>query len=201
MKFLPRSIRDLIFELEKLPGVGPKTAERFAFYLLKKNQTELDKLSENIKRLKEKIVTCSICSNLAESNPCEICSSKSRNRSQILVVEKSLDVIAIEKTGLFKGVYHILGGVLSPIEGITVEDLTIKKLANRIKNEKVEELILATNPSLEGESTASYIQKIAKKIKPEINITRIARGLPVGGDLEYADEITLIRSLEGRREF
>ncbi len=201
MKFLPKSIRDLIFELEKLPGVGPKTAERFTFYLLKKKQTELDKLSENIKNLKNKIVTCSVCYNLAENNPCQICSNQNRNKSQILVVEKSLDVVAIEKIGLFKGVYHILGGVLSPIEGITVEDLTIKKLANRIKNEKVEELILATNPSLEGESTASYIQKVAKKIKPEINITRIARGLPVGGDLEYADEITLIRSLEGRREY
>ena len=201
MKFLPRSIKILINELEKLPGVGPKTAERFAFYLLKKKGEDLKKLAEAIQKLKDNLVICSVCNNIAESDPCEICSSSSRNKKLIAVVEKSLDIVALEKTGQFQGIYHVLGGVLSPIEGVTADDLTIKKLAKRLREEEIDELILATNPTLEGESTASYIQKIAQKINPKIKITRIARGLPVGGDLEYADEVTLIRALEGRREY
>jgi recombination protein RecR len=201
MKFLPRSIKILINELEKLPGVGPKTAERFAFYLLKKKKEELQRLAEAVQKLKDNLVICSICNNIAESDPCEICSSSSRNKKLVAVVEKSLDIVALEKTGQFQGIYHVLGGVLSPIEGITADDLTIKKLAKRLREEEIDELILATNPTLEGESTASYIQKIAQKINPKIKITRIARGLPVGGDLEYADEVTLIRALEGRREY
>lgn len=201
MKFLPKSIKRLINEMQKLPGVGPKTAERFVFYLLKQKQTELDNLSATVKNLKSNLVICSVCTNIAEADPCGICSSPSRNKKIIAVVEKSLDVVAIEKTGQFNGIYHILGGILSPMEGITVEDLTIRKLALRIKKENIKELLLATNPSLEGESTASYIQKVVQKIKPRIKITRIARGIPVGGDLEYADELTLIRALEGRREY
>ena len=140
-----------------------------------------------------------MCCNIAESDPCEICQSPERDKTFIAVIEKPLDIVALEKTGQFKGVYHILGGVISPIDGVTAKDLTIDKLVKRLKNNKVKEIILATNPSLEGESTASYINELIKPLN--IKTTRIARGLPVGGDLEYADEVTIIRALEGRREY
>ncbi len=199
MRFLPQSIKKLIDEFSRLPGVGPKTAERFTFYLLKRQNAELDKFGDLIRNLKKDLKTCSLCLNIAETDPCEICLAPERDKAIIAVVEKPLDVVALEKTGQFKGVYHVLGGVISPIEGITANDLTIDKLIERIKKGKIKEIILATNPSLEGESTSSYIQKLIKPLN--IKITRIARGLPVGGDLEYADEVTLIRALEGRREY
>lgn len=199
MRYLPRSIKNLIEEFSKLPGVGPKTAERFTFNLLKKHERELEKLSLAVNNLKKNLTTCKVCCNIAESDPCEICSAPERDKTIIAVIEKPLDIVALEKTGQFNGTYHVLGGLLSPIEGISVSDLTIDKLVMRVKNNKIQELILATSPSLEGESTAAYIQK---ELEPhKIKITRIARGIPVGGDLEYADEITLIRALEGRREY
>ena len=199
MRFLPQSIKKLIDEFSRLPGVGPKTAERFTFYLLKKQNVDLEKLGDLVRNLKKDLKICSLCCNIAESDPCEICISPERDKAVVAVVEKPLDVVALEKTGQFKGLYHILGGVISPIEGVTAGDLTIDKLLKRMKKNKIKEVILATNPSLEGESTSSYIQKLLKPF--DAKITRIARGLPVGGDLEYADEITLIRALEGRREY
>lgn len=199
MKILPPSVKRLIEELLQLPTVGPKTAERLAFYLLKKKDEDLEKLSGALKDLKKNLKVCSFCCNISDKNPCDICESSDRDKTIIMVVEKSLDAAALEKTGQFKGVYHILGGALSPIDGITADDLTIDKLVGRVKNKGIKEVILATNPSLEGESTASYIQKVLKPFK--VKITRIARGLPMGGELEYADEVTLIRALEGRREY
>lgn len=201
MKFLPKSLKRLISEFEKLPGVGAKTAERFAFYLLKRNKEDLKNFGQSIERLKEGLTVCKKCFNISETDPCDICSNKSRLGSVIAVVEKPLDVVALEKTGHFNGKYHVLGGALSPIDGINVSDLTIKQFALRIKKEDIKEIILATSATLEGESTASYIGKVILKVSPKIKITRIARGLPVGGDLEFADEVTLIRALEGRREY
>jgi len=199
MKILPLSVKKLIEELLQLPGVGPKTAERLAFHLLKKRDEDLEKLSQAIQNLKKNLKVCSSCCNISDKNPCDICESLDRDKSQIMVVEKSLDAAALEKTGQFKGVYHILGGAISPIDGVTTDDLTIDKLIGRVKNKGIKEVILAINPSLEGESTAAYIQKVLKPFK--VKITRIARGLPMGGDLEYADEVTIIRALEGRREY
>lgn len=199
MKYLPDSVKNLIEGFQNLPGVGPKTAERFTFYLLKRKDSDLEKLSQSIQDLRKNLKTCSLCFNIAESDPCNICESAERDKSQIIVVEESLDVAAIEKTGQFNGVYHILGGAISPIDGVTSEDLTITALIKRLKQGKVKEVILATNPSLEGESTASYIQGLIKPLKTKV--TRIAHGLPMGGELEYADEVTLIRALEGRREY
>lgn len=199
MRFLPYSVKKLIDEFLQFPGIGPKTAERFTFYLLKKQEKDLNKLAEAVQNLKKELKTCSVCFNIAESDPCDVCENPQRDKSVIAVVEESLDVVALEKTGQFRGVYHILGGAISPIDGITADDLTIEKLQERLKKNKIKEVILATNPSLEGESTASYIQKLLKPLN--IKVTRLARGLPVGGDLEYADEVTLIRALEGRREY
>ena len=159
----------------------------------------MEKLSESTRHLKTELKTCSSCYNIAESDPCDICASNERDKSVLAVVEETLDVVALEKTGQFKGVYHILGGVISPIDGVTADDLKINELLKRVKKNKFKEIILATNPSLEGESTASYIQKLIEPLN--VKITRIARGLPVGGDLEYADEVTIIRALEGRREY
>ncbi|NTU69969.1 recombination protein RecR [bacterium] len=201
MKFLPKSLKRVISEFERLPGVGSKTAERFAFYLLKRNSEDLKNFGQSIEKLKEGLVRCQTCFNISESNPCDICDNPNRTSSTLCIVEKPLDVVALEKTGHFSGVYHVLGGALSPIDGVNVEDLTINKLAKRLKKEDIKEIILATSATLEGESTAAYIGKVILKIKPEIKITRIARGLPVGGDLEFADEVTIIRALEGRREY
>jgi len=199
MKYLPRSIKNLIEEFSKLPCVGPKTAERFTFSLLKKQEKDLEKFADTIRDFKKNLKNCTICHNIAESDPCDICSNPTRDKSTIAVVEKSLDIVALEKTGQFKGTYHVLGGSISPIDGVTAADLTIDKLVEKVKKREVTELILATNPTLEGESTASYIQQLIKPVG--IKITRIARGIPVGGDLEYADEVTIIRALEGRKEY
>ncbi len=200
MARLPRNIQNLVDEFAKLPGIGPKTAARLVFYLLSKPTEEVEKLAEAVANLKKGLKICSRCFNYAESDPCSICEDPRRNRAQICVVEQPLDVIALERAG-YKGLYHVLGGLISPVEGINPEDLRIAQLVDRVKKEKAQiaEIILATDPSLEGEATAMFV---AQKLKPlGVKITRLARGLPVGGDLEYADEMTLSRALEGRREY
>ncbi len=197
-KFLPKSVRTLIEELSKLPGIGPKSAQRLAIYLLHSPDSRLKPLGESILNLKKNVVFCSHCWNVAETDPCLICSDEQRDKRQICVVEEVLDVVALEKTRDFKGLYHVLHGALSPVDGIGPDQLKLEELFVRAAN-GVEEVILATNPSLEGEATALYIQKHLRD--SPVRITRIARGLPVGGDLEYADEITLSRALQGRSEF
>lgn len=195
---LPPSLEKLINELSKLPGIGPKSAQRLGFYLLKKDQYEISNLSSAIENIKSDILFCDICHNMANTNPCNVCSDTSRDQTLVCVVEEPMDAIALEKTGGFKGTYHILGGALSPLEGIGPESLNLTSLVTRVTQNGIVELIIATNPSLEGETTALHIGKLLKDVP--VKITRIARGLPMGGDLEYADEMTLSRALEGRRE-
>ena len=198
MARLPKSIEALIEEFSKLPGIGPKTAARLVFYLLSKAKEDVEKLGETVKLLQEGLTTCQICYNFAETSPCSICEDSNRKSEKVCVVEEPLDVIALEKTG-FDGVYHVLGGVISPMNGIGPEDIRIKELVERVKKGRIEEIILATDPSLEGEATAMYIYQ--KIVSFKVKISRIARGLPVGGDLEYADELTLTRALEARTDF
>lgn len=200
---LPTSLQRLINELSKLPGIGPKTAQRLAFYLLKKDSIDIGNLSQSIAQVKTGIVFCSVCHIMAETDPCSIDADQKRDHGIICVVEESLDALAIEKGGQYAGVFHILGGVLNPLEGIGPEDLEVESLLGRIMNRElgIKEVIIATNPSLEGETTAMHLSKIIKAANPAIKITRIARGLPMGGDLEYADDITLMRAMEGRREY
>ncbi|MBI1986853.1 MAG: recombination protein RecR [Nitrospinae bacterium] len=196
--YRPPSLVHLIEALTRLPGVGPKTAQRLAFHLLKVPKREAEDLAHAILVLKEKAGYCSICSSITETDPCFICSDSSRDRELICVVEEPSDVLAIEKTGGFKGRYHVLRGCLSPLEGVGPEDLRVKELLSRLREGEVKEVILATNPNLEGEATAMYLLKLIRPLG--IKVTRLARGLPVGGDLEFADEMTLTKSLEGRRE-
>jgi len=198
-KFLPKSVRDVIEELSKLPGIGPKSAQRLAIHLLHSPESRVRPLGEALLKLKDNVIFCEECWNIAESNPCGICSNIARDKSMICVVENILDVVALEKTGDLSGVYHVLHGALSPIEGIGPDQLKIEALIDRVKTGGINEIILATNPSLEGEATALYIQKLLREFP--LKVTRIARGLPVGGDLEYADEVTLSRALTGRVEF
>lgn len=198
---LPKSLQNLIDELSKLPGIGPKSAARLAFYLLTKPDGDVTNLGESISNLKKNLKYCSKCFNITEQQICKICEDEKRNQKLLAVVEEPLDIIALEKSGGFSGIYHVLGGAISPIDGIGPEDLRIAQLLGRISGDGIKEIILATNPSLEGEATASYIKDQIGKKGIEISITRIARGLPVGGDLEYADEVTLRRSLEGRRDY
>ena len=198
MQVAPESVTRLIEEFSRLPGIGPKTASRLTFYLLRAPKEQAEALARAIGELREKTVYCSICFNIAEESPCPICRDEERDRSIICVVEEPLDVLAIERTGEYNGLYHVLHGAISPVEGIGPEDLKIRELLERLRTEPVREVILATNPSLEGEATAMYLHR---QIAPlGIKVTRLARGLPVGGDLEYADEVTLARALEGRRE-
>lgn len=192
-----KPVARLVEELSRLPGIGPKTASRLTFYLLRAPKEQVKALSQAIGELREKIVTCEICYNITEESPCDICRDEERDRSLLCVVEEPLDVIAIERTE-YKGLYHVLGGVISPMDGIGPENLKIAQLLRRLESEPVKEVILATNPSLEGESTAIYIRRLLSS--SPIKVTRIAHGLPVGGDLEYADQVTLTRALEGRRE-
>jgi recombination protein RecR len=188
----------LIEEFSKLPGVGVKTAQRLTFFVLRSPTDQARRLAEAIMRVKESIVYCSLCFNITEADPCTICSNPNRDQEIICVVEEPLDVLALEKTGAYKGLYHVLHGALSPVEGIGPKDLRIEELLKRVRQGNVREVILATNPNFEGEYTANYIQK---ELKPfNIHITGLARGLPIGGDLEYADEGTLSRAIEGRRE-
>ena len=188
----------LIEELSKLPGIGPKSAARLTYYLLRIPEAEARALAEAIIAVKEKTVLCSSCQNITDSNPCAVCASKERDHSIICVVKDPLDIMALERTGQYRGLYHVLHGVLSPMDGIGPDDLKIKELLQRLKTSSVKEVILATNPNLEGEATAMYLQRLLSPFR--VRLTRLARGLPVGGDLEYADEVTLTHALEGRQE-
>ncbi len=199
MRIVPKSVENVIEALGKLPGVGPRTAERLAFHLLKSDPIKATTLSGALDSLHIGVRSCSICYNFAEAEVCEVCDSPSRSGSVIAVVEEPFDVVAIEKTGQYQGLYHVLGGVISPMDGIGPDRLQIASLVERAKSEKVTEIILATNPSLEGESTAMYIRSQLEGTN--ITLTRLARGLPVGGDLEYADQVTLGRALQGRQSF
>ncbi len=192
------SIDNLITELSKLPGIGPKTAQRLAFYILKGPDTEAKKLSEAIAKAKLAMRFCKVCYNITDKEVCAICSDPGREDSLLIVVEEPMDIISIEKTQEFKGKYHVLQGAISPIDGIGPEELRIKELLDRLKNSSVKEIVLATNPNVEGEATAMYLARLLKPLG--LKVTRIASGLPVGTDLEYADEVTLSRALEGRKE-
>lgn len=200
MSILPAPIQDLIGALERLPGVGPKTASRLAFFLLKAPQDLVQQLSGALSNLKSATGSCQLCSSitLAGQKLCEICSDPTRKDGTICVVEEPLDVLALERTGGFHGRYHVLQGVLSPIEGIGPDDLTVRDLVERVKAGEASEIILATNPSMEGDATALYLRQ--QLIPLGVRVTRLARGLPVGGDLEYADQNTLLRALAGRQE-
>lgn len=194
----PKSIATLIEHFQKFPSVGPKSAQRMAFYLLRMPETEVQKFAQAIIDAKANTHTCEVCFNLSSSSPCEICQSTRRDRSIICVVSETKDLIAIEKTNEYKGLYHVLQGLISPMDGIGADDIRIKELLNRLTSDEVQEIILAMSPSVEGEATSLYLQKLIKPFG--IKISRIAFGLPVGADLEYADEITIAKALEGRRE-
>ena len=198
MAYYPEPVARLIEALQRLPGIGPKTAQRLTFFLLKRPADEVKTLAESLTQLKELIVHCRICFNVTEEDPCRICSDPRRDQRILCVVEEPNDLLALERTGEFRGRYHVLLGALSPLDGIGPEDLRVRELLFRLETPGVEEIILATNPSVEGEATAIYLAKLLKPLG--MRITRIARGLPVGGDLEYADEVTLSKALEGRRE-
>jgi recombination protein RecR len=194
---MARPVADLIEMFSRLPGIGPKTASRLTFHLLREPNGLALALSEALQALQSGTVLCERCFNVAEESPCPICADPTRDQGTICVVEEPLDVLAIERTGAFRGVYHVLHGALSPIDGVYPERLRIRELLERVKSSNLKEVILATNPSLEGENTAAYVQQ--QMVPLGVNPTRLARGLPVGGDLEYTDEVTLARALEGRR--
>jgi recombination protein RecR len=189
----------VVDELSRLPGIGPKTAQRLAYYLLRASGDQAQALADAISDLKTNVVLCSACFNIAERSPCAVCSNQGRDHTRICVVEEPLDVQAIERTGQYSGTYHVLHGALSPIEGIGPDELKIRELERRLQGSGIEEVILATNPNLEGDATAMYL---TRRIQPMgITVTRLARGLPMGGDLEYADEITVSNALAGRSQF
>lgn len=199
MNFIPKNIQRAIEEFSKLPGIGSKTAERLVFYLLKKTEADVAGLGEAILSLKKEIRYCDVCKNLTTEEVCEICRSEGRSKETICVVEDALDLMAIEKANEYKGSYHVLHGIISPVDGIGPDELTIAELIERAKKGNVKEMIFALNPSMEGEATAAYITRYIKPLN--IKITRIARGIPVGGNLEYADSQTLKRAMEGRMEY
>jgi len=194
---LARPLARLIDELSKLPGVGPKTAQRLAYHILRAPSTDAESLAAAVRAVKTDLRYCGVCFNIAESDPCAVCSSDERDQGVVCVVEEPLDVLAVERTGQFKGVYHVLHGAISPVNGVRPDDLRIAELATRVRSGGVDEVILATNPNLEGEATAMYIAQLLGTTPTRV--TRLARGLPMGGDLEYADEVTVSRALEGRR--
>lgn len=191
-------VAKLVEEFERLPGIGHKTAQRLAFHVLNMPLDRVETFSRTILEAKQKTKYCSVCSNLTDVDPCPLCSGTARDRSAICVVQDPRDVVAMERMREFKGLYHVLHGAISPMEGIGPEDIRIKELLLRLNSDEVKEVILATNPNIEGEATAMYISKLIKPLG--IKVTRIAHGIPVGGDLEYADEVTLAKALEGRRE-
>jgi recombination protein RecR len=197
MSVLPQPIVDLIESFARLPGIGPKTASRLAFHLLRSEQTDLDAFAERLTSLKKKTVRCGTCHAIATESPCVTCRDTARDQGLLCVVEDTLDMVALERSGRFNGRYHILGGVLSPLDGIGPEQLSINALVGRLVHEPVKEIIIATNPTVEGEATALYLTKAIQK-KSAVSVTRLAHGLPVGADLEYADEVTLGRALDGR---
>jgi len=204
---IPRPLKNLIESFERLPGIGPKTAQRLTFYLLHVPQEQLDIFASSLSNLKKNTVLCEKCFNVSEINPCSICTSLDRDESIICIVEQPLDLISIEKTGRFKGLYHVLHGAISPINNIGPDEIHISEIIPRILKGNIEEIILATNPSMEGEATAMYINNQISNLKSrniklsELKVTRLGQGLPIGGDLEYADDMTLTRAIEGRREF
>ncbi|MDP3733160.1 MAG: recombination mediator RecR [Candidatus Daviesbacteria bacterium] len=195
---VPKSIQNLIEAFERLPGIGPKTAQRLTYYLLHAPKEEAQALADAAVGMKEKTKICSVCFNIGEEETCQICSDTGRDTSIIAIVEDPLDVLALEKSN-YKGLYHVLHGVISPLENIGPDEIHIREILSRLKDGKIKEIILATNPTMEGEATAMYIQRLISSLG--VKITRIARGLPVGSDLEYADESTLSRALEGRKEY
>lgn len=198
MRSYPQPLARLINELSHLPGIGGKTAQRLAFYIMSMEDKEAKDLADSIVEAKAKMKYCSVCGNLTDTDPCAICSDKTRRQDVICVVESPKDVMAMERIREFDGLYHVLHGAISPMEGIGPEDINLKSLIVRLQNSGVNEVILATNPNIEGEATAMYI---ARLLKPSgIKVSRIANGIPVGGDLEYADEVTLLKAMEGRRE-
>ncbi|HXW76492.1 MAG TPA: recombination mediator RecR [Candidatus Eremiobacteraceae bacterium] len=197
MGYLAAPLADLIRELEKLPTIGPKTAARLAYHLLSASQGDVDALAQAIAGIKQRLRFCSICNSLTEDDPCPICSDSQRDRSLVCVVAEAKDVYAIERTMSFRGRYHVLGGLISPMEGIGVGQLKVKELLDRVKADEIKEIIIATNPNAEGESTALYLARLLAD--SGVKVTRLAYGLPIGGDLDYADEVTLARALEGRR--
>ncbi len=188
----------LIEEFHKLPGIGPKSAQRLTYYLLRMPAAEARALAQAIVEVKEKITFCSTCENVTDIDPCRICANGQRDRSIICVVEEPLDILALERTQSYRGLYHVLHGAISPMDGIGPEDLKVGELLGRLKSNEVQEVILATNPNLEGEATAMYLGRLLRPLG--LKVTRLARGLPMGGDLEYADDVTLTRALEGRQE-
>jgi recombination protein RecR len=190
-------VQDLIDELGRLPGVGPKSAQRIAFHILQSDPVDVRRLAEVLVEVKEKVTFCTVCGNVAEDEVCRICRDQRRDPSVICVVEESKDVVAIERTREYRGRYHVLGGAISPIEGVGPDDLRIRELMTRLADGVVNEVILATDPNLEGEATATYLTRLLRPMG--LRVTRLASGLPVGGDLEYADEVTLGRAFEGRR--
>lgn len=198
MKYYAKPLNKLINELSRLPGIGGKTAQRLAFHILSMDEKSAMELANAISDAKKSMTYCSVCGNLTDTDPCTICSDDSRDKSTICVVESPKDVVAMEKIREYRGYYHVLHGAISPMDGIGPDDINLRSLIVRLQDEAVKELIIATNPNIEGEATAMYI---ARLIKPSgIKVTRIAHGIPVGGDLEYADEVTLLKAVEGRRE-
>lgn len=200
---VPKAIQDVIESFEKLPGVGPKSAQRLTFYLLHVPQQELDKFGDALQNLRKGTVLCSTCLSIGETDPCVICADTQRDRKTLCVVEQPLDVLALEKNGRYKGVYHVLHGRIDPLNNIGPDEIYIRQLLDRIKDptSEIQEIILATNPTMEGDATAMYLAKQLRLVNSALRITRIGRGLPVGADLEYADDVTLQRAMEGRSEF
>lgn len=192
------TIARLIQEFNKLPGIGPKSAQRLAFYLLRAQPEQARTLAEAILDLKQQVKLCSVCYNVSDNNPCSLCQNEQRDRSRICIVEQPQDIIAIEHTGVYKGVYHVLHGAISPTEGVGANDIRIQELTMRLQNNSVQEVIVATNTNLEGEQTALYLQRLLAPLG--VKVTRLARGLPFGAELEYADDMTLTRAFEGRQE-
>ena len=190
-------VQELIDELGKLPGIGPKSAQRIAFHILQTESFDVSRLAEVLTEVRDKVRFCSICGNVTEQDTCTICRDPRRSHATICVVEEAKDVVAIERTREFRGLYHVLGGAISPIDGVGPDDLSIRQLLARLNDGEVTEVIIATNPNLEGEATATYLTRLL--VYPNLRVSRLASGLPVGGDLEYADEVTLGRAFEGRR--
>jgi len=193
-----KPIARLIEEFNKLPGIGPKSAQRLTYYILRAPAVEAEALADAIRTVKEKVALCSVCYNITDTDPCSICQDSERDHSVICIVEEPIDIIPLERTTKFKGLYHVLHGVLSPSDGIGPEELKTRELLARLNGGSVTEIILATNPNVEGEATAMYLQRLIAPLG--LRITRLARGLPYGGDLEYADDVTIARALEGRQE-
>jgi recombination protein RecR len=199
---VPQALTDLIESFERLPGIGPKTAQRLAYYLLHVPQAQLSDFAKSLENLKKNTLLCSICKNVSEGDPCSVCTDSNRDREKIMVVEHPLDTLAIEKTSKYKGLYHVLHGAINPLEDIGPDEIFIKELLLRIKDwdKGIREVIIATNPNMEGDATAMYIARLIRNSGVEVKISRLGMGIPTGADLEYADEMTLTQAIEGRRQ-